>query len=301
MRIVEALAANGAAVGVCGLEVYRVDETVAAVGAEGGQALAVPADVTDRSSVDRAVGATVERFGRLDVLVTSAGIQRYGDVVDTDEVTWDQVMAVNLKGVFLAAKAALPHLRKSGHGSVVVISSVQGHVAQTDVAAYAASKGALEMLVRSMAVDEAVHGVRVNAVCPGSVDTPMLRASARLQRWHRCRGAGARRAVGPVASCRPGGSSRRDRRGGCLPRERPGELRDRRGRPRRRGTAVHAGASPRPNDREAPTDGRHSRPPSRELSLVAPDVPRLAGLPTHGILGSVSEVVCKPSSDNTHA
>jgi NAD(P)-dependent dehydrogenase (short-subunit alcohol dehydrogenase family) len=177
--IVEALAANGAAVGVCGLEVDRVDDTVAAIGAAGGQALAVPADVTDRSAVDRAVEATVQRFGRLDVLVTSAGIQRYGDVVDTDEATWDQVIAVNLKGVYLAAKAALPHLRASGHGSVVVISSVQGHVAQAGVAAYAASKGALEMLVRSIAVDEAVHGVRVNAVCPGSVDTPMLRASAR--------------------------------------------------------------------------------------------------------------------------
>jgi NAD(P)-dependent dehydrogenase (short-subunit alcohol dehydrogenase family) len=177
--VVEALAANGAAVGVCGLEADRVDETVAAVGADGGQALAVPADVTDRSSVDRAVGATVERFGRLDALVTSAGIQRYGDVVETDEATWDEVIAVNLKGVYLVAKAALPHLRTSGHGSVVVVSSVQGHVAQAGVAAYAASKGALEMLVRSMAVDEAAHGVRVNAVCPGSVDTPMLRASAR--------------------------------------------------------------------------------------------------------------------------
>jgi len=177
--IVEVLAANGAAVGVCGLEVDRVDETVAAVGARGGQAVAVPADVTDWSSVDRAVEATVERFGRLDVLVTSAGIQRYGNVVDTDEATWDQVIAVNLKGVYLAAKAALPHLRTSGHGSVVVNSSVQGHVAQAGVAAYAASKGALDILVRSMAVDEAVHGVRVNAVCPGSVDTPMLRASAR--------------------------------------------------------------------------------------------------------------------------
>ena len=177
--VVEVLAANGASVGVCGLEVDRVDDTVAAVGVDGGQALAVPADVTDWSSVDRAVGATVDRFGRLDVLVTSAGIQRYGDVVDTDEATWDQVIAVNLKGVFLAAKSALPHLRKSGHGSVVVISSVQGHVAQADVAAYAASKGALEMLIRSMAVDEAAHGVRVNAVCPGSVDTAMLRDSAR--------------------------------------------------------------------------------------------------------------------------
>jgi NAD(P)-dependent dehydrogenase (short-subunit alcohol dehydrogenase family) len=177
--IVEVLAANGAAVGVCGLEADRVDETVEAVRAHGGQALAVPADVTNRSSVERAVAATVERFGRLDALVTSAGIQRYGDVVDTDEAIWDEVMAINLKGVFLAAKAALPHLRTSRHGSVVVISSVQGHVPQSDVAAYATSKGALEMLVRSMALDEAGHGVRVNAVCPGSVDTPMLRTAAR--------------------------------------------------------------------------------------------------------------------------
>jgi NAD(P)-dependent dehydrogenase (short-subunit alcohol dehydrogenase family) len=177
--IVEVLAANGAAVGVCGLEADRVDETVGAVRAHGGQALAVPGDVTDGSSVERAVGATVKRFGRLDALVTSAGIQRYGDVVDTDEATWDEVMAVNVKGVYVAAKAALPHLRTSGHGSVVVISSVQGHVPQRNVAAYAASKGALEMLVRSMAIDEAGYGVRVNAVCPGSVDTPMLRAAAR--------------------------------------------------------------------------------------------------------------------------
>ena len=89
---------------------------MAAVGARGGQALAILADVTDRPAVERAVAATVERFGRLDALVTSAGIQRYGNVVDTDEATWDEVFAVNVKGVFLAAQAALPHLRKSGHG-----------------------------------------------------------------------------------------------------------------------------------------------------------------------------------------
>jgi NAD(P)-dependent dehydrogenase (short-subunit alcohol dehydrogenase family) len=166
-------------VGVCGLEADRVDETVGAIREQGGEAMAAPADVTDRDSIGQAVAATIEAYGRLDTLVTSAGIQRYGTVVDTDEAAWDEVFAVNVKGVFLAAQAALPHLRRAGQGSIVVISSVQGHVTQTDVAAYAASKGALDALVRAMAVDEARGGVRVNAVCPASVDTPMLRASAR--------------------------------------------------------------------------------------------------------------------------
>jgi NAD(P)-dependent dehydrogenase (short-subunit alcohol dehydrogenase family) len=177
--VAELLASRGAAVGVCGLEAGPVDETVRAIRDGGGQALPLVGDVSDRASVAAAVAATVERYGRLDTLVTSAGIQRYGTVVDTDEATWDEVFAVNVKGVYLAAQAALPHLRRSDRGSIVVISSVQAHVTQSAVAAYAASKGALDALVRAMAIDEASTGVRVNAVCPGSVDTPMLRASAR--------------------------------------------------------------------------------------------------------------------------
>jgi NAD(P)-dependent dehydrogenase (short-subunit alcohol dehydrogenase family) len=177
--VAELLAARGAAVGVCGLEADRVEETVNAIRDGGGEALAAVADVADRRSIAAAVAATVDRYGRLDTLVTSAGIQRYGTVVDTDEATWDEVFAVNVKGVYLAAQAALPHLRESDQGSIVVVSSVQAHVTQTSVAAYAASKGALDALVRAMAIDEARSGVRVNAVCPGSVDTPMLRTSAR--------------------------------------------------------------------------------------------------------------------------
>ncbi|MDQ6795399.1 MAG: glucose 1-dehydrogenase [Chloroflexota bacterium] len=177
--VAELLAESGAAVGVCGLEADVVGETVATIKKAGGEALATPADVTNRASIHAAVDATVKRYGRLDALVTSAGIQRYGTVMETDEATWDEVLAVNVKGVYLAAQAALPHLRRSGQGSIVVISSVQAHVSQRAVAAYSASKGALDALVRAMAVDEAPHGVRVNAVCPGSVDTPMLRSSAR--------------------------------------------------------------------------------------------------------------------------
>lgn len=175
----EVLAAAGASVAVCALPDGHLEATAQSIRDAGGEVLAVAADVTQRASIAGAVDAAVKRFGRLDTLVTSAGIQRYGTVADTPEATWDEVFAVNVKGVYLAAQAAMPHLRASGAGSIVVISSVQGHVNQPNVAAYAASKGALDALVRSMAIDEAPHGVRVNAVCPGSVDTPMLRASAR--------------------------------------------------------------------------------------------------------------------------
>ena len=175
----ELFAVEGASVGVCGLEADAVAATVSAIREAGGEALEVVADLTDEHAVESAVAATVDRYGSLDTLVTSAGIQRYGNVVDTDVATWDEVFAVNVRGVFLAARTALPHLRRSGRGSIVVISSVQAHGTQTEVPAYAASKGALDSLVRAMALDEARRGVRVNAVCPGSVDTPMLRASAR--------------------------------------------------------------------------------------------------------------------------
>ena len=175
----QVLAEAGASVAVCALADGHLEETVRLIQEAGGEAFGIGTDVSQRASIAGAVADAVKRYGRLDTLVTSAGIQRYGTVADTPEKTWDEVFAVNVKGVFFAAQAAMPHLRASGEGSIVVISSVQGHVNQPNVAAYAASKGALDALVRSMAIDEAPNGVRVNAVCPGSVDTPMLRASAR--------------------------------------------------------------------------------------------------------------------------
>jgi len=178
--VAELLAARGAAVAVCAIERAEAAEVAGAITARGLTATAVPADVRDPGSVAAAVRAAVDTFGSLDTLVTSAGIQAYGTVTDTDANTWDDVFAVNVRGVFLAARAALPHLRRSPRGAIVVVSSVQALATQTGVAAYAASKGALNALTRSMAIDEAAHGVRVNAVCPGSVDTPMLRRSASL-------------------------------------------------------------------------------------------------------------------------
>jgi NAD(P)-dependent dehydrogenase (short-subunit alcohol dehydrogenase family) len=127
-----------------------------------------------------AVQTALDRFGRLDVLVSSVGIQRYGDVVSTPPAVWEEVFAINVTSVYRVAHAALPEIRRSGSGSVVIVASVQATATQSQVAAYTSSKGALLALTRAMAVDEAAYGVRVNSVSPGSVDTPMLRESARL-------------------------------------------------------------------------------------------------------------------------
>ena len=140
--------------------------------------LALQADVSRDDECARAVSAAMSAFGRVDVLVNSAGIQRYGDVVDTSPAEWDEVMAVNLRSAYLMSHHTVPHLTATGAGSVVHVSSVQALAAQRGVAAYAASKGALVALTHAMAVDHA-PAVRVNAVLPGSVDTPMLRDAAR--------------------------------------------------------------------------------------------------------------------------
>jgi NAD(P)-dependent dehydrogenase (short-subunit alcohol dehydrogenase family) len=178
--VAELLAARGASVGVCSVDAAQARAVADGISAGGGAAVPVTADVRDAASVEAAVRTTADAFGPLDTLVTSAGIQTYGTVTETDEQLWDNTFAVNVKGVFLAARAALPQLRRSDRGAIVVVSSVQALATQTGVAAYAATKGALNALTRSMAIDEAGNGVRVNVVCPGSVDTPMLRRSAEL-------------------------------------------------------------------------------------------------------------------------
>ena len=172
------LARHGSAIAVHGHDRAEADEVVALIEAGGGRAIALAGNVADEESIGDAVATAVAEFGQLDTLVTSAGIQRYGNAVDTPPETWDEVMNVNLKGVYLACHFAIPHLRRSSAGSVVIVSSVQGTANQSDVAAYVTSKGALHAFARATAVDEGPRGVRVNSVSPGSVDTPMLRTSA---------------------------------------------------------------------------------------------------------------------------
>jgi NAD(P)-dependent dehydrogenase (short-subunit alcohol dehydrogenase family) len=136
-------------------------------------------DVSNANDVAAAVADATAK-GPLDWLVYSAGIQRYGTVVETSVEEWDLVQSVNARGAFLTAHFALPRTQRGG--AVVLVSSVQGLSCQTGVAAYAASKGTLDALTRAMALDHAPDGIRVNAVLPGTVDTPMARASANLFR-----------------------------------------------------------------------------------------------------------------------
>lgn len=168
-------------VAATGARVYALDRDEAALRRLAERAPVVPlvADLADPDGVAAAFSTVASDGGRLGGLVCAAGIQTYGTVDAPDALeTFDRTFAVNVRGVFLAAHHAVPMIRANGGGSIVVVSSVQAYMAQQGVAAYAATKGALNSMVRAMAVDHAPEGIRVNAVCPGSVDTPMLRWAA---------------------------------------------------------------------------------------------------------------------------
>jgi NAD(P)-dependent dehydrogenase (short-subunit alcohol dehydrogenase family) len=171
---VRRFAAEGAAVAVLDVRGDAAAETVELV--PGGSAMALTADVTVAAEVDAAVHAAVERFGRLDVLINNAGsFGALGSVEIVDEEDWDRCMAVNVKGVQLCARAALRHFAPaSGESAAIVnIASVAGLVGIGWASAYCASKGAVVALTRQMAIDLGPRRVRVNAICPGTVLTPM--------------------------------------------------------------------------------------------------------------------------------
>jgi len=174
------LAQGGCSVVICGSREPIGLETEAALRKEGLNVRFRRADVRKSAEVKELMDFAAETFGGIDILVNSAGVQRYGDVVETPEEVWDEVIDINLKGMFLAAKYAIPYMRKRGGGAIVNVSSVQAFASQTQVAAYTASKGGINALTRAMALDHAKENIRVNAVCPASVDTPMLRWAADL-------------------------------------------------------------------------------------------------------------------------
>lgn len=167
-------AAEGAAVAVLDVAEEAAKESVATITDAGGTALAVAADIADAAQVDAAFAEVVAELGRVDVLYNNAGVNSSGSVVDATEDDWDRCLAVNAKGTFLCARAAAREMLRSGGGSIVNQGSVAALVGVANFAAYCASKGAVVALTRSMSVDLAPHGIRVNAICPGTVYTPLM-------------------------------------------------------------------------------------------------------------------------------
>jgi len=178
--VARALAGEGAAVAVVDRDAAAAERVSAEISAAGGRTIAVTGSVADAADAERAVQAATRSFGGLDVLVNNAGVVIYGEVPDYREQDWDTVVDTNLKGQFLMSKYAIPRLRERGGGAIVNLASVQALASQRGVASYAASKGGVVSLTKSLALDHAKDRIRVNCVLPGSVRTPMLRHAAEL-------------------------------------------------------------------------------------------------------------------------
>jgi NAD(P)-dependent dehydrogenase (short-subunit alcohol dehydrogenase family) len=172
-------AREGAAVSV-----VDVDESGGQIVAQtivdgGGRAIFLRCDVSQAAGCRRAVQRTVEELGGLDILFNNAGIIRRATVVETSEAQWDRVMAVNVKSVFMLSKYAIPLMAQAGGGVIINTASAWGLVGGRKAAAYCASKAAVVLLTKAMALDHAEQSIRVNCICPGDTDTPMLRDEAR--------------------------------------------------------------------------------------------------------------------------
>ena len=176
----EAFAAEGAAVVAADWDEPAARAVVAAIAAAGGQALAVHADVSQDGDAARIAAAAQEAFGGIDILFNNAAIQTYGSVWELPEEAWDRTIGINLKSIFLVSRHCIPVMMERGGGSIINTASVQGLASQRNVAAYAAAKGGVISLTRNMALDLGSHNIRVNSVCPGAIDTPLLRWASDL-------------------------------------------------------------------------------------------------------------------------
>jgi NAD(P)-dependent dehydrogenase (short-subunit alcohol dehydrogenase family) len=177
----ELFAAEGAAVAVLDLRIEAAEETVDKIVADGGRAVTLAANVAVAEEVEAAVTGAVATLGRLDVLYNNAGVDSRGSVAEATEDDWDRAFAVNAKGTFLLSRAAIPYMIQAGGGSIINQGSVAALVGVPNFAAYCAAKGAVVALTRSMAVDLAPQRIRVNAICPGTVYTPLMEPMLRAR------------------------------------------------------------------------------------------------------------------------
>jgi len=167
---------EGAAVMLADIDGSAAQAVAETINAAHRQAIWAQTDITASPSVAAMVKATLAAFGRLDVLVNSAGIEGFGTVVETDEATWERIFAVHVRGTYLCAKHAIPAMIASGRGGTIInVSSVAGLVGIPRMAAYCAAKGAIISLTRAMAADFASQGIRVNCIAPGTTLTPLGR------------------------------------------------------------------------------------------------------------------------------
>ena len=173
------LADAGARLAVVDIDNQGGQDVTRQIKGGGGEAIYVPCDVTNASDCQRAVDSTIAEFGGLDVLFNNAGIIRRASVIDTTEAEWDHVMAVNVKSIFLLSKYAIPYMVNAGGGVIINTSSGWGLVGGNKAVSYCASKGAVVNMTRAMAIDHGSQNIRVNCICPGDTDTPMLRNEAR--------------------------------------------------------------------------------------------------------------------------
>lgn len=173
------LAAGGAAIIACGIDRVANAAMTAELDSSGAEALVMAVDVSVPDQVRDAVAAGVERFGGLDIVINSAAVHPYGTAISTDFDTWNRAMSVNVGSIYLTAHFGIPEMIRRGGGAIVNVASVQGFACQQNVAAYATTKGAIHTLTRSLALDYARSGIRVNSVSPGSIRSPILEKAAR--------------------------------------------------------------------------------------------------------------------------
>jgi NAD(P)-dependent dehydrogenase (short-subunit alcohol dehydrogenase family) len=170
-------AKEGAKVVVADYDSERGAETVGIIREDGGEATFIQVDVSKAADTERMARATVETYGKLDILVNNAGIYMQADAVEMTEEDWDRILDVNLKGVFLCSKYCIPEMLKGGGGSIVNIGSEAGIVGIKNQVAYNVSKSGIIALTRSTAIDFATSNIRVNCVCPGTTETPLVKSA----------------------------------------------------------------------------------------------------------------------------